>query len=153
MNINPQNLFYLIDSDIWGPTRTPNLTNTWWFITFIDDHTRISWVFDRTLTLLIEFNNRTIGNSLITRFTSIAKNVYKQRKNKISLFEKASSLPRLLTKFSWSFLSPFPSPFTCNPHSVATMWVNISSLTKLDSFALESFFLFALVGPLLSCLW
>ena len=91
---------YLVDSDMWGLNRTPNLTNTRWFITFIDDHTRISWVFDRTLTLLIEFGNKTVGNSLIIRFTLIAKNAYKQRKNKIGQFERALSLPRLLPKFS-----------------------------------------------------
>lgn len=37
--------FTLIHSDIWGPSRIINTTNTRWFITFIDDHTRVSWVF------------------------------------------------------------------------------------------------------------
>ena len=37
--------FYLVYSDIWGLARIPNLTNTRWFITFIDNHTRVSWVF------------------------------------------------------------------------------------------------------------
>ena len=31
----------LVHIDIWGPSRVTNLTNTRWFITFIDDHTRI----------------------------------------------------------------------------------------------------------------
>ena len=42
---NPSKPFHLVHSDIWGPSRTSNLTNTRWFITFINDHTRICWVF------------------------------------------------------------------------------------------------------------
>ena len=41
----PSKPFHLIHSDIWGPTRISNITNTRWFITFIDDHTRMCWVF------------------------------------------------------------------------------------------------------------
>ena len=37
--------FSTIHSDLWGPSRTPNRTNTKWFITFIDDHTRMSWLY------------------------------------------------------------------------------------------------------------
>ena len=38
-------LFSMIHSDIWGPSRVPNLTKTKWFVSFIDDHTRICWVY------------------------------------------------------------------------------------------------------------
>ena len=37
--------FSLIHSDIWSPSRVPNLTNTKWFISFIDDHTQICWIY------------------------------------------------------------------------------------------------------------
>lgn len=37
--------FSLIHSDIWGPRRVPNISNSRWFITFIDDHTRVCWVY------------------------------------------------------------------------------------------------------------
>ena len=37
----PSKPFYLIHSDIWGPARVPNLNGARWFITFIDDHTRV----------------------------------------------------------------------------------------------------------------
>lgn len=37
--------FNLIHSDIWGPSRVNNINGAKWFISFIDDHTRISWVF------------------------------------------------------------------------------------------------------------
>lgn len=37
--------FNLIHRDIWGPSRVPSLTGKWWFTTFIDDHTRITWVY------------------------------------------------------------------------------------------------------------
>lgn len=41
----PSRPFTLIHSDLWGPSRTPNRTHTKWFVTFIDDHTRICWVY------------------------------------------------------------------------------------------------------------
>ncbi|KAF7821700.1 Retrovirus-related Pol polyprotein from transposon TNT 1-94 [Senna tora] len=37
--------FALIHSDIWGPSKIKNISGARWFITFTDDHTRISWVF------------------------------------------------------------------------------------------------------------
>ena len=37
--------FTLIHSDLWGPSRIPNKTHKKWFITFIDDHTRMCWVY------------------------------------------------------------------------------------------------------------
>ena len=38
----PSKPFHLIHNYIWGPVRTHNLTNTRWFLTFIDDYTRVS---------------------------------------------------------------------------------------------------------------
>ena len=38
------NLFFLIQSDVWGPSHVTNVTRTRWFITFIDNHTRVCWV-------------------------------------------------------------------------------------------------------------
>jgi len=37
--------FILIHSDVWGPSRTLTNFGKRWFITFIDDHTRLSWVY------------------------------------------------------------------------------------------------------------
>lgn len=37
--------FHLIHSDVWGPSRTSTSTGHRWFVTFIDDHTRITWVY------------------------------------------------------------------------------------------------------------
>ena len=37
--------FTLIHSDLWGPSCTPNRTYKKWFITFIDDHTHLCWVY------------------------------------------------------------------------------------------------------------
>ena len=37
--------FSMIHSDIWGPSKIKNVTGTRWFISFIDDHTRLTWVF------------------------------------------------------------------------------------------------------------
>lgn len=37
--------FYLIHSDIWGPSTVPNVSGSRWFVSFIDDCTRVSWIF------------------------------------------------------------------------------------------------------------
>ena len=37
--------FAFIHSDIWGPSKVPNLNGHRWFILFVDDHTRTSWVY------------------------------------------------------------------------------------------------------------
>ena len=37
--------FSLAHSDIWGPSRIPNILGSRWFLLFVDDHTRLSWVF------------------------------------------------------------------------------------------------------------
>ena len=37
--------FFLIHSDIWGPSTIPNISGLRWFVTFIDDCTRVSWIY------------------------------------------------------------------------------------------------------------
>ena len=37
--------FFLIHSDIWGPSTIPNILGSRWFVTFIDDCTRVSWFY------------------------------------------------------------------------------------------------------------
>lgn len=37
--------FSLIHSDIWGPSRVPNILGARWFVSFIDDCTRVSWIY------------------------------------------------------------------------------------------------------------
>lgn len=37
--------FYLIHSDVWGPCNITSLSGKRWFVTFIDDHTRLCWVY------------------------------------------------------------------------------------------------------------
>ena len=37
--------FSINHSDVWGPSRVNNITGTKWFVSFIDDHTRITWLF------------------------------------------------------------------------------------------------------------
>ena len=38
---HPSKPFYFIHSDVWGPSRVTTLSGKRWFITFIDDHTRL----------------------------------------------------------------------------------------------------------------
>jgi hypothetical protein len=37
--------FSIIHSDVWGPFRVTNRSNTKWFVSFIDDCTHVSWVY------------------------------------------------------------------------------------------------------------
>ena len=37
--------FFLIHSDIWGPSTIPNFSGSRWFVTFIDDCTRVFWIY------------------------------------------------------------------------------------------------------------
>ncbi|KAL0556490.1 hypothetical protein IC582_005004 [Cucumis melo] len=37
--------FILIHNDIWGPSKVTTSSGKWWFVTFIDDHTRLTWVY------------------------------------------------------------------------------------------------------------
>ena len=41
----PSQPFSLIYSDSWGPSRVNNLSKAKWFITFIDDYSRTTWVY------------------------------------------------------------------------------------------------------------
>ena len=37
--------FYLFHSDVWGPSKVTTNSGKKWFVTFIDDHTRLCWVY------------------------------------------------------------------------------------------------------------
>ena len=37
--------FFVVHSDIWGSSRISTLSGKRWFITFIEDHIRICWVY------------------------------------------------------------------------------------------------------------
>ena len=42
---NPSKPFSIIHNYVWGPNKIRTLSNKKWFITFIDDHTRLCWVY------------------------------------------------------------------------------------------------------------
>ena len=37
--------FELVHSDVWGPARTTGLCDACYFVTFIDDHSCLTWVY------------------------------------------------------------------------------------------------------------
>ena len=37
--------FSKIHNDVWGTSRIENITGTRWFVSFVDDHTWITWLF------------------------------------------------------------------------------------------------------------
>lgn len=36
---------FMIHNDVWGPSKINNMSGAGWFVTFIDNHTRITWLF------------------------------------------------------------------------------------------------------------
>jgi len=38
-------IFYLIHSDVWGPSSVPNISGACWFVIFVDDCTRVVWLY------------------------------------------------------------------------------------------------------------
>ena len=45
ISYKPSRPFVMIHSDVWGPSRVKNITGTRWFVSFVDDHTRLTWLF------------------------------------------------------------------------------------------------------------
>ena len=41
----PSHPFSMIHNDVWGPTRVKNITGSQCFVSFIDGHTRTTWIF------------------------------------------------------------------------------------------------------------
>ena len=37
--------YELIHSDIWGPSTIPNILGSRWFVSLIDDYTRVTWIY------------------------------------------------------------------------------------------------------------
>nr|KYP54945.1 Retrovirus-related Pol polyprotein from transposon TNT 1-94 [Cajanus cajan] len=60
--------FYLVHTDVWGPSNIPNISGAKWFITFIDDCTRVMWLF------LLKHKSEV--SSVFLRFVSMIKNQF-----------------------------------------------------------------------------
>jgi hypothetical protein len=43
--IPPSHISAMIHSDVWGPLQVKNITGTTLFVSFVDDHTRLTWLF------------------------------------------------------------------------------------------------------------
>jgi hypothetical protein len=42
---SPSSPFTMIHSDVWGPSRISTINKKRWFVSFIDDHTRLTWLY------------------------------------------------------------------------------------------------------------
>src|ERR1051325_3805765 len=60
--------FFLVHTDVWGPAYVPNISGAKWFLTFIDDCTRVTWVF-----LL---KQKSEVSSVFFQFVSMIKNQF-----------------------------------------------------------------------------
>ena len=58
----------LVHTDVWDPANVPNISGAKWFLTFIDDCTRVTWVF-----LL---KQKSEVSSIFIRFVSLIKNQF-----------------------------------------------------------------------------
>ena len=70
---SPSSPFSLIHSDLWGPSRVPNLSATKWFVTFIDDHTRMTWVYLLKEKTDTEQIFKSFHNMIKTQFNAVVK--------------------------------------------------------------------------------
>ena len=66
--------FHLIHSDIWGPSTIPNVFGAHWFVSLIDDCTRVTWIF-----LLKQKSDVSI---VIPNFHSVVQNQFGVKKKK-----------------------------------------------------------------------
>ncbi|KAK2433017.1 putative mitochondrial protein [Trifolium repens] len=60
--------FYLVHTDVWGPSNVPNVSGAKWFVTFIDDCTRVTWVY------LLKHKSEV--SSIFLNFHSMIKNQF-----------------------------------------------------------------------------
>ena len=37
--------FAIFHSNIWGPSRVKNISGARWFVSFVDDHNRVTWIY------------------------------------------------------------------------------------------------------------
>jgi hypothetical protein len=45
VTIKVMHLFVLVHIDVWGPSQVLSLSGYWWFVFFIDDFSRTTWVY------------------------------------------------------------------------------------------------------------
>ena len=46
LSMNKSNVpFALIHSDVWGPSPKSSISGYWWFVIFVDDCTRMTWIY------------------------------------------------------------------------------------------------------------
>ena len=45
MNPTCENMLDLVHTDVWGPSQVPSIGGSWYFVTFIDDFSRMTWIF------------------------------------------------------------------------------------------------------------
>ncbi|CAN1293972.1 Retrovirus-related Pol polyprotein from transposon RE2, partial [Linum perenne] len=65
---SPSKPFYLIHSDVWGPSKISTISGKKWFITFIDDHTRMCWLYFFTKKTEVEGIFRQFHKMIQTQF-------------------------------------------------------------------------------------
>nr|CAN83808.1 hypothetical protein VITISV_026963 [Vitis vinifera] len=80
------------ENDVWGASRINNITGSRWFVTFVDDHTRVTWVLLMKKKSEVREIFENFNNIVQTQFQAkIQQNRVAERKNR-HLMEVARSL-------------------------------------------------------------
>ena len=83
--------FYLVHNDVWGPSPIPNVSGAHWFVTFIDDYTRVTWVF------LLKHKSEV--NNVFQNFFSLIKNQFGASIKKLRSDNRKEYFNQVITLF------------------------------------------------------
>ena len=67
--------FELVHSDVWGPCPMVSLIRFWYFVTFIDDYSRITWLYLMKNHLELFSNFRAFCAEMHTQFYVYVQNL------------------------------------------------------------------------------
>ena len=84
--------FFLIHSDICEPSTIPNISGSRWFVTFIDDCTRVSWIY-----LL---KNKSDVSHILPIFYTMVQNQFNTKIKKIRLDNARDYFNQILSQWS-----------------------------------------------------
>uniref|UniRef100_A0A2N9GB44 Integrase catalytic domain-containing protein n=1 Tax=Fagus sylvatica TaxID=28930 RepID=A0A2N9GB44_FAGSY len=103
--------FELVHSDIWGPARTTGLCDARYFVTFIDDHSRLTWVYvlkDRSQLFSVfqsfyaEISNQFNAKLLAFRTDNAREYLDKRKNGPILAIARALMLQMNVPKLFWA---------------------------------------------------
>jgi len=65
--------FMLVHSDVWGLAKIPTMSGARWFVSFIDDHTRMTWVSLMKIKSEVTIMFKNFNSIVVNQFQSCIK--------------------------------------------------------------------------------